>query len=144
LSDGKVFIEVELAYKLDGGVIMHELALAQNLLKIVCQAAQENGLLKVTGICIVCGEMMGIVPDALQFGFEVSSVSTVAQGAKLEYKELPALIKCNSCQHQYHWKTYGYSCPQCFHLGGEMVQGYEFYVDYIEGDEKEDGNNDTS
>ncbi|MGI6225088.1 MAG: hydrogenase maturation nickel metallochaperone HypA [Peptococcales bacterium] len=113
---------------------MHELALAQNLLDIVCRAAEENKLERITIISVVAGELGGIVQDALQFGFEVSSMGTVAQGAKLLYRELPALIKCSNCNHEFTWKTYGYSCPKCSNLGGEMFQGKEFYVDYIEGD----------
>ncbi|MFZ5942962.1 MAG: hydrogenase maturation nickel metallochaperone HypA [Bacillota bacterium] len=120
---------------------MHELALAQNLLNIVNQAAQENQLSKVTTISVIWGELMGIVPDALQFGFEVSSADTPAQGAVLLHKELPALIRCSSCNHEFPWKAYGYSCPQCSRLGGEMFQGQEFYVEYIEGDGKEENIN---
>jgi hypothetical protein len=29
-------------------------------------------------------------------------------------------------------------------MGGEMFQGNEFYVEYIEGDEKEEDSNDTN
>lgn len=118
---------------------MHELSLAQNLLEIVTRTAEENNLHKVTAVAVVGGELGGIVPDALQFGFEVSSAGTVAEGAKLLYRELPALIRCSSCSHEYKWKTYGYSCPLCSKLGGEMFQGNEFYVDYIEGDGEEEG-----
>jgi len=123
---------------------MHELSLAQNLLEIVCRAAEENGLTKVNTVAVVGGELGGIVLDALQFGFEVSSTGTVAQGAKLLYRELPALIRCSSCQHEFSWKTYGYACPRCSNLGGEMFQGNEFYVEYIEGDGEEEESNDTS
>jgi hydrogenase nickel incorporation protein HypA/HybF len=123
---------------------MHELSLAQNLLEIVCRTAEENALEKVTVVSVVGGELGGIVLDALQFGFEVSSRGTVAQGAKLLYRELPALIRCSSCNHEFSWKTYGYSCPQCSQMGGEMFQGNEFYVEYIEGDEKEEDSNDTN
>jgi len=115
---------------------MHELALAQNLIQIVCQAAEENNLEKVTDICVICGELMGIVPDALEFGFQVSSADTVASGANLELKELPALVRCNQCSYHYQWNTFGYTCPECSHLGGEMIQGNEFYIDFIEGEEK--------
>lgn len=123
---------------------MHELSLAQNILEIVCRTAEENALKKVTVVSVVGGELGGIVVDALQFGFEVCSKGTVAQGAKLLYREFPALIRCNSCNHEFPWKTYGYSCPQCSQMGGEMFQGNEFYVEYIEGDEKEEDVNDTN
>ncbi|MFZ7103632.1 MAG: hydrogenase maturation nickel metallochaperone HypA [Peptococcaceae bacterium] len=121
---------------------MHELALAQNIIQIVCQSAQENNLTGVTAVSVVGGELVGIVPDALQFGFEISAQDTVLAGAQLLYQEIPALIRCDSCNHEFKWKAYGYSCPQCSHLGGEMFQGNEFYVDYIEGDAKEEKSHD--
>ncbi|NLT96508.1 MAG: hydrogenase maturation nickel metallochaperone HypA [Clostridia bacterium] len=123
---------------------MHELSLAQNLLDIVCRAAEENGLQRITVVSVVGGELGGIVLDALQFGFEVTKKGTVAEGAKLLYRELPALIRCNFCNHEFSWKAYGYTCPRCSHRGGEMFQGNEFYVEYIEGDGKEEGTNDTN
>jgi len=123
---------------------MHELSLAQNLLEIVCRTAEENKLDKITAVSVVGGELGGIVFDALQFGFEVSSVGTVAEGARLLYRELPALVRCGSCTHEFSWKTYGYSCPQCSQLGGELFQGNEFYVEYIEGDGEEEESYDTS
>lgn len=122
---------------------MHELSLAQNLLQIVSETAEDNNLEKVTIISVVCGELGGIVFDALQFGFEVSSRGSIAEGAKLLYREIPALIRCNFCSHEYNWKNFGYTCPQCSHLGGEMFQGNEFYVEYIEGEGKEGVSNDT-
>src|SRR5690554_1999626 len=105
---------------------MHELSLAQNLLEIVCQAAEENHLQKITVVSVVDGELGGIVYDALQFGFEVSSMGTIAEGAKLLYEEIPALIRCNSCEQEFSWKAHGYTCPECSHLGGKMFQGNEF------------------
>lgn len=121
---------------------MHELALAQNIIEIVCRTAGENNLAKVTAVSVVGGELAGVVPDALQFGFEVSAQDTILAGAKLIYQEIPALIRCESCNHEFKWKAYGYSCPRCSHLGGKMIQGNEFYVDYIEGDGEEEKNHD--
>jgi hydrogenase nickel incorporation protein HypA/HybF len=120
---------------------MHELALAANILDIVCQSAKENDLERVTGIWVASGELMGVVFDALEFGFEIASSNTVAAGAKLNFRELPAIIRCDACGNRYLWKTHGYTCPRCSHLGGEMIQGKEFYIDYIEGDRKEDEKN---
>lgn len=122
---------------------MHELALAQSLVKIVCEAAQANNFCKVTTVAVVSGELVGVVPDALEFGFEVLSQDTLAQGAKLEIRQLAATIKCSSCGFEYSWQTFGYLCPQCSQLGGEMIQGNEFYVDYIEGETKEEKENDS-
>lgn len=117
---------------------MHELAIAQNLLEVVCDAAKVNKINKVNKISIIAGELNSIVFDALEFGFLVSSEGTVAEKAKIECKEIPALIECESCGDKYPWKECGYICPKCSHQGGKMVQGNELYVDFIEGDEEDE------
>ncbi|SMB92690.1 hydrogenase nickel incorporation protein HypA/HybF [Desulfonispora thiosulfatigenes DSM 11270] len=116
---------------------MHELAIAQNLLDIVCKAAEDNSLVKVNKISIIAGEVNSIVPDALEFGFLVSAEGSIAEKAKIVYTELPAVIKCKKCEETFPWKENGYSCPKCFHEQGEMIQGNELYIDYIEGDEED-------
>ncbi|MFZ5752663.1 MAG: hydrogenase maturation nickel metallochaperone HypA [Bacillota bacterium] len=114
---------------------MHELALAQQLLQVVEQTARANRLKNVVEIKIVVGEMMAVVPEALEFSFQVISQNTVAQGAKLVIEEQQALNACPQCQETYPWLEYGYRCPSCSHLGGKIIQGRDFYIDYIEGDE---------
>lgn len=117
---------------------MHELAIAQNLLKIVCDSAEENSLVKVNKISIIAGELNSIVADSLEFGFLVSAEDTVADKAKIEYNEIPALIKCGNCGEVFQWNEHGYTCPKCFDEPGEMIQGNELYIDYIEGDEEDE------
>lgn len=117
---------------------MHELAIAQNLLDIVCKVAAENSFVKVNKISIIAGELNTIVPDALEFGFLVSAEETVADKAKIEYTEIPALIKCKKCEEVFSWKEEGYKCPSCSNEQGEMIQGNELYIDYIEGDEEDE------
>lgn len=112
---------------------MHEVAIAQNLLDIACQSAKENDLRKIDKISVVAGELNAIVLDALQFAFQVISQNTIAEGASLEYRQIPALVKCESCNKEFHWKESGYFCPYCFQLSNQLIQGNELYVDYIEG-----------
>ncbi len=114
---------------------MHELALAQQLLHIVEQTARANMLKKVAEIKIVVGEMMAVVPEALEFSFQVLSRDTLAAGAKLVIEEQQALSKCSHCQITYPWLEYGYRCPSCSSLGGTIIQGRDLYIDYLEGDE---------
>ena len=113
---------------------MHELSLAQGLLELACKSAAENKMSKISAIGVVAGELMGIVPDSLKFGFYALNMDSIAKDAVLEYREIPALIKCEGCQHQFPWKRHGYVCPLCQHSEGEMIQGEDFFIEYIEGD----------
>ncbi|MCR4430251.1 MAG: hydrogenase maturation nickel metallochaperone HypA [Tepidanaerobacteraceae bacterium] len=123
---------------------MHELNLAMEILEIVCKTARQHNLKRVTDIWVVSGEMTGVASEALEFGFEIASKNTLAAGARLNLRRLAAIIRCDACGCRYPWKAHGFKCPECFHSGGEMVQGKEFYIDYIEGDEREYQQNDSS
>jgi hydrogenase nickel incorporation protein HypA/HybF len=116
------------------GEIMHEMALADHILKIVLQKAGEHDLNSIEEISLVSGELMGVVFDTLEFCFQVISEGTIAAEAKLSFKVLEVRIKCRNCQHEFSWHKYGYHCPECKRQDGQMVSGKEFYVEYIQGD----------
>lgn len=120
---------------------MHEIALAQNIIVIVCRNAEASNLQRVTAIGVAAGELIGIVPDALEFGFKVSAIGTLAEDARLEIRHIPALIHCESCNHKYFWHNSGYHCPSCSYNGGKLIEGNEFFVEYIDG---HDGEEETS
>ena len=114
---------------------MHELALAEQLLHVIKQAASDNNLRKVIIVKIIVGEMMAVVPEALEFSFQVLSRNTVAEGTKLVLEKQQALSQCSQCGHIYSWLEHGYRCPSCNNLGGTIIQGRDLYIDYLEGDE---------
>ena len=62
---------------------MHELALMTTVVERVCATAKAEGARRVTDIRLVCGEMSGVVPDALEFCFDVCAAGTLAAGATL-------------------------------------------------------------
>ena len=114
---------------------MHELALAQQLLDVIKQTARDNNLRKVKIVKIITGEMMAVVPEALEFSFQVLSRDTLAEGAKLVLEKQQALSRCSQCGSIYSWLDHGYRCPTCHNLGGTIIQGRDLYIDYLEGDE---------
>ena len=50
---------------------MHEMGLVQNIFDIVLKTAEQNGITKVLRINIRAGQMRAIVPEQLQFCFEI-------------------------------------------------------------------------
>ncbi|PHJ37706.1 hypothetical protein P378_14480 [Desulforamulus profundi] len=90
---------------------MHELALAQQMLNVLLKTAQENEIKKIALVKILAGEMMAVVPDALEFAFRVISQDTKADGATLLIEEVKALVRCPRCSKEYAWSQHGYNCP---------------------------------
>jgi len=66
---------------------MHDLHLADQILKISLEYAQKNGLSKITSIKIELGDIVEhgerITPENLRFNFNLLSKNTLAQGAEL-------------------------------------------------------------
>ncbi len=63
---------------------MHELGLIEQILNIACQKALSNGLDRIDKITLQLGKRSGILPEALELGFAISSKETIAAGASLE------------------------------------------------------------
>ena len=115
---------------------MHELAVTQSLLDIVLKEAAQAGAKKVNAVNLVIGELSGMVDDSIQFYFDFMTKGTIAEGAKLNFKRIPAKMKCRACGGEFIPTTPDeWVCPQCEKWQAEVVAGKEFYIDSIEVDD---------
>jgi hydrogenase nickel incorporation protein HypA/HybF len=67
---------------------MHELGIAQDILRIVCQEAESRKADKVFAVKLKMGRMFGITQDHLQDTFDLISAGTLAAGAVLEVENV--------------------------------------------------------
>ena len=68
--------------------LMHELGLAEGILTIATDMAGER---PVTRIVVRIGEEQRIVPDSLEFGFQLLAEGTVCEGASLRCVVVPGI-----------------------------------------------------
>jgi len=73
---------------------MHELGITQNIVAIVAEHAQGT---KVKRVILEIGKLSAVLPDAIQFCFDICSQGTILQGAILEILEIPGLARCRQC-----------------------------------------------
>jgi hydrogenase nickel incorporation protein HypA/HybF len=73
---------------------MHELGIAQQLVEIAAESSQGAPILRIV---VEVGKLAAVLPDALQFSFEVASAGTPAEGALLEIVEVPGIALCRAC-----------------------------------------------
>ena len=112
---------------------MHEMGLVQNIFDIVLKTAEQNSISKVLRINIRAGQMRAIVPEQLQFCFEIlSKESPIVEGAELVVEILPVKGKCKSCTHEFAVEEFQFVCPECKHEDIEVLQGMELLVSNIE------------
>ena len=112
---------------------MHEMGLVQNIVDIVLKTVEQNRISKVLRINIRAGQLRAIVPEQLQFCFEIlSKESPIVEGAELVIETLPVKGKCKGCEHEFAVREYRFVCPGCGQEEIDVLQGMELLVSNIE------------
>ena len=112
---------------------MHEMSVAQGIIEIAEQAAQDNECTIVHKVNLCIGAMSCIQAESLKFCFDVLKDGTVAQQAELDIEERPAVLRCLQCEHEFKAGP-GMSCPVCASKDSKMISGNEFFVKDIEAE----------
>ena len=115
---------------------MHELAITENILEITLSHAKKANAKKISNIYIVIGQFSSVVDDSVQFYWDIISEGTIAKGAKLEFKRLPAILSCNKCGEQFSPTGEDYECPKCKESDVTILQGNEFFLEAIDIDKE--------
>lgn len=115
---------------------MHEMALAQSILELALETAASRGCARLTRLVVHCGQISGVMPEALDLAFECLVKGTPHEGAKLDITILPLKLKCPFCGTRFGASDQGaiYTpCPNCGEEFGHIVeQGKEMLVARIE------------
>lgn len=111
---------------------MHELALAESIVKIVEQEMKKYPGSKTLKVAIKLGAMHEIVPDALQFGFDTMTADTSMAGAQLEIERIPIKGRCRNCGREVVIEEFMFICPECFSGDIELTQGDALEIAYLE------------
>jgi hydrogenase nickel incorporation protein HypA/HybF len=111
---------------------MHELGVTQNILQISLEHAKKAGANRIRSIHLVIGALAGIVDESVQFYFDFVSRETMAEGAKLVFRKVPASFRCGSCGKEFEFRGENWTCPACQSPGPEILTGREFFMESIE------------
>jgi hydrogenase nickel incorporation protein HypA/HybF len=105
---------------------MHELSIADAIVTIASRHARGR---QVTRVEVKVGHLRQVVPDSLQFAFELITTGTELEGAKLAVQEVPARVRCKACGTETELKEFPAHCGAC---GVEVTAGEELLVDSID------------
>lgn len=111
---------------------MHELSVTESILEITLRHASAADAVRVTDIYLVIGQLSSIIDDSVQFYWDMVSKGTVAQGAVLHFKRIPAKMRCKSCGESYEINQDQLACQHCGSMQVELIAGREFYIDSID------------
>ena len=111
---------------------MHEVSLMEQTLEIALENARQQGANKINRLKMRIGEMSGVVPEALEFAFDVVTEGTIAAGAILEIEPVPVVAYCPNCQQEFHPPDLFYQCPNCQQLSSKIISGQEIELTSLE------------
>ena len=108
---------------------MHELSIAQAIVNIAERHAEGRRVYRVS---VKLGHLRQVVPDALQFAFQLLTDGTVLAGAELAIEEVPAGVRCRWCGTQTRAEGFPLTCAACGSLDVEVCAGEELLVDELD------------
>lgn len=111
---------------------MHELPITESILKIALKHAENAGATRITDIYLVLGKLSSIVGESVQFYWDIVSEGTIAEGAELHFRFIPAEMICLDCDLRYHPAEGELRCPDCGGSHVRVIAGEEFNVEAIE------------
>lgn len=112
---------------------MHELSIAENIVRIVATEAQVSKAQRVTVVSLKVGDLSGVVKDALMFSFDIATQGTLLEGARLEIEEIPIAIYCADCNATNNLsEKYRFRCRVCQKPSDDIRNGKELEVASIE------------
>ena len=113
---------------------MHELPITEGLLNLALKHANQAGAKRITQLNLVIGQLASVVDDSIQFYWDIISKDTIAEGAKLEFRRVPAVLHCWNCEAEFTPNGRDYLCPQCGSARVKVVAGDDFLLESIDVD----------
>jgi hydrogenase nickel incorporation protein HypA/HybF len=113
---------------------MHELQIAQNIVKITEDEVRKSGLTQnISAINLKIGKMHAVIHESLRFSFDVLKRTRIQlEQAELVISEMPVKIQCRTCHKTRLITEPIFICPNCSSADIEIISGNELFVDSIE------------
>lgn len=115
---------------------MHELSIASAILDNVRAEAEKRPGTRVVKVGVRIGELAGVDPEALSFGFEVLVRGTELEPLALEIEFRPLRYRCQQCESTFELTGDGLACPACGSPETFFVSGDELELAYLELEER--------
>ena len=108
---------------------MHELGITQNIVAIALEHAEGK---RVERVVLEIGQLSAILPEAIQFCFDVCCQGTALEGAALEIIAVPGRGHCQDCGAEVAMDLPFGICDRCGSQHLTLIQGQELNLKALE------------
>lgn len=114
---------------------MHELSVAHAIVTTVVEALPTRDT-RVSEVRVRIGALSGVVPEALQFAYEVAADGTALADTVLVIERVPVTLHCSACVRDTTLDGItGFTCSHCGQPTADIIAGKELDVAQIVIDE---------
>ena len=116
---------------------MHELSVTKNIFAIVQKHAIKNGVKKVHVVNLEIGALSDLQNEWIQRYFDYLSKGSVADGARLCIRRVPAVFECYQCMERFEMETLlkgELICKYCHSNNISLISGKEYTVINMEAE----------
>jgi len=107
---------------------LHELSLANEVIRIAGYEAKRNNADLISEITIEAGSFCGVESEIFRSSLEMLSEGTILAGALLNIERKKGKGYCRNCRLEFEMNNRTDGCPLCCALPAEIRSGYEFRV----------------
>jgi len=121
---------------------MHELPITKSIFRSVVSKAESAGAVSVRRVVLEAGILRDYIPEMVQKYWDYISKGSIAEGAKIEMRELDAVAKCGNCGNEYTITRETINdahCPACGYRYGRLLSGNELHIVGIEIERNKQG-----
>ena len=111
---------------------MHELSIASAILDAVRVEAEKRPGARVTKVGVRIGELAGVDPESLSFGFEALVKGTELEPLALEIESRPWRHRCRRCATTFAVTDGSLACPSCGAKETVFISGDELELAFLE------------
>ena len=115
---------------------MHEMSLVKQLYSIALNHAAQNKAERILAIHLNIGEIRDIEAEWIERYFRYVSKGSIAEGARIRVRSIPAVAECEACGAVFRFDARGSGdivCPVCARMDRlSLLSGREYSITGIE------------
>jgi hydrogenase nickel incorporation protein HypA/HybF len=112
---------------------MHEMSITQEIVNVVDDARRGAGDdARVLRVSVKIGKFTAVVPDCIQFYFDMLTEDTPMRGAALDFEVVQTRVRCSACSAEFDIEDVNLFCVECGSGDTEIIAGRELFVESIE------------